>query len=170
MSTVVQAKLEAVKNGAQFRKVMGEIGASAGVQITMVKGRINPETGLLEKCDTGDDDDVDATVYYFISKRGFRMAQKVWIRGNVNTICDVNRALMEASSFEHMLSGAKAFFDHPDVEILEIKVRSLNWPVWCPPSVLANLCNWMQPANPSVVCEMGRIGSTRRRRAGGPTC
>ena len=126
VSTVAQAKLEAVKNGAQFRKVMGEIGASAGLEITMVQGRINPETGLLEKCEDGDDGDGAGTAYYFISKRGFRMAQKVWVRGNVNTICDINRALMEAPSFGHMLAGAKAFFEHPDVEIVEIKVRSLG--------------------------------------------
>ena len=129
-ATTAQLKLQAVKENAAFREIVNGIGNSTSLDVTMVVGRFDPDTGLIEKLRTGSD--IAAALaakepIYYLGKGAYRIGQKEWIRGGVGTVCDVNRALLKATDAGHMLRGAIAIFDHEAIEIVDVKDR-INMP------------------------------------------
>ena len=120
-ATIAQVKLQAVQQAAAFQAAVDGIGAGTGLEISMVRGSLDPATKLLTTY-RGEMRDAPPGLL-FLSKAAYRMAQKVWVRGNASTICDVNRALAKASDVDDMLAGARAVFASPDIEIVDIKDR-----------------------------------------------
>ena len=123
-ATIAQVMLQAAQSGASFRAAVTSIEQSTNLKVSMVRGSIDPVTKLLFKhrgsaLDASDD-------LLWMSKAACRMAQKRWVRGNVHTMCDVNRALAVADSIEDMLEGVKAVFANDQIEVVDVKDRVNN--------------------------------------------
>ena len=129
--TTMQRKLQALQDGATFRGVVDKIGTDTKLVPTMVRGRRNSNAGLIVKLGRGEVPRVDD---YFLSKATYRIGQKRWIRGgSVVTICDVNRAMLEAHNIDQLLGSLQAIFGNPDITIVDFKDR-INNPSdggWC---------------------------------------
>ena len=124
-ATIAQVKLQAVQFGVAFRTAVGGIEKATKLKISMVRGSLDPTTNLLTKYRGSEQDEPPDLL--FLDKAGYRMAQKVWVRGNANTICDVNRALAVARSVQDFLEGVHTVFENDHIEIVDVKDR-LNTP------------------------------------------
>eukprot|EP00040_Diaphanoeca_grandis_P036941 m.238229 g.238229 ORF g.238229 m.238229 type:complete len:714 (+) comp33721_c0_seq2:153-2294(+) len=124
-ATVAQVKLQAVQQGGAFRKVIEGIRDETGltVSVSMVKGTIDRDSGLLRKHD-GKVDSQELLLY--LSKGGYRIAQKQWARGIVNSICDINRALFVADTFDDLYKATEHVFSLSHIRIVDIKDRINN--------------------------------------------
>ena len=130
-ASIADVMLQAVQSQAEFCEVIYAIGKSSGfrqdgdhwrgLKMTMVRGSLDPTTKLLAKY-KGSDADAPADLLWML-KAAYRMAQKDWVRGNANTICDVNRALAVAYTIEDMLEGIKAVFANNQIEVVDVKDR-----------------------------------------------
>ena len=108
--SIAMLKLQAVQNAGQFRSVVNDVAKKTGLVLTLQQ---EPDNG-------------DGKGAIYISKRAHRMAQKEWIRGNSDTICDVNRGLLVAENCSLMFEGAHHLFHREDITIVEVKVRLQN--------------------------------------------
>ena len=139
-STIAQLKMQAVQQGKMFRRIVTDIGVATKLDITLPKAIVSADTGLLTKVKEAvsdndppeyraslydENDDTTPTIQQqvYSSKEGYRMAQKQWVRQDASTICDVNRALLEADDFGSMLAAATHIFSRDDIEIVDVKVR-----------------------------------------------
>lgn len=69
-----------------------------------------------------------ATVTPAVSlKKSFRILQKLWIRGELVSICDVVRSLIEVADFPGMLAVHKFLIDWDLIELVDLKNR-LSYP------------------------------------------
>eukprot|EP00040_Diaphanoeca_grandis_P036940 m.238282 g.238282 ORF g.238282 m.238282 type:complete len:724 (+) comp33721_c0_seq10:153-2324(+) len=124
-ATVAQVKLQAVQQGGAFRKVIESMRVATGLTVSMVRGSVDQDSGLLRK---GDPDNTKNLFdgWLYMSKGSYRIAQKLWVRGNVRSICDINRALFVADTFDDLLKATEHIFSRSDIHIVDIKDRVNN--------------------------------------------